>query len=99
MKWFWALLFLILLGLQYRLWVGEGSLAEIWSMKEKIEEQTLENQLLRERNELLKAEVADLKKGLDAVEERARSELGMVKKEETFYQLIKEAQQKQKGRE
>ncbi len=94
MKWFWAFLILVFIGLQYRIWVGEGSLAEVWNMKAKIHQQSLENQLLRERNVQLKAEVADLKKGLKAVEERARSELGMVKEDETFYQSTSEAQQK-----
>jgi cell division protein FtsB len=94
MKLFWAFLLLVLIGFQYRIWVGEGSLAEVWSMKAKIQQQELENQALRERNALLKAEVDDLKKGLQAIEERARSELGMIKKEETFYQSANDGQKK-----
>ncbi len=88
MRWFWLLLFVILVGLQYRIWVGEGSLAEISGLKDRIDEQREQNQKLRERNELLKAEVSDLKQGLEAIEERARTELGMIKDGETFYQLL-----------
>jgi len=82
-----ALLVLLVL-LQYRLWVGEGSLAEVNALKREIAEQTRELSQLRERNRALQAEVEDLRSGLDAVEERARSELGMVKEGEVFYQVI-----------
>lgn len=88
MRWFWIVTSILLVTLQYRLWVGEGSLAEVWGLKGKITEQESHNQRLRERNEQLKAEVADLKQGLEAIEERARSELGMIKEGETFYQLV-----------
>jgi len=88
MKWFWILLLLILIGLQSRLWIGEGSLAEFWLLEEKIEKQQIHNRLLEERNAVLKAEVADLKQGMEAIEERARSELGMIKQDETFYQIL-----------
>ena len=90
MKWIGIVLIILLLGLQYRLWVGDGSLAEIWTMKSKIAEQEKKNDLLKQRNQLLKAEVVDLKRGLDAVEERARMDLGMVKKGETFYRLVEQ---------
>ena len=86
-RWFWVFLVFLLLTLQYRLWVGEGSLAELWQLKEKGVEQEAVNARLRERNELLKAEVTDLKQGLDAIEERARTDLGMIKEHESFYQL------------
>lgn len=88
MRWFWLLLFAILIGLQYRIWVGEGSVAEISGLKARIAEQHEQNQKLEARNEQLKAEVADLKQGLEAIEERARTELGMIKEGETFYQLV-----------
>lgn len=88
MKWFWILLVIILAGLQYRLWVGEGSLAEVRGLKSKIVDQQQQNRQLLERNDILKAEVADLKQGLEAVEERARMELGMIGEGETFYQLV-----------
>lgn len=92
MKWIGILLIIILLGLQYRLWIGAGSLAEIWTVKGKIAEQQHRNERLKLRNELLKAEVADLKKGLEAIEERARMDLGMIKKGETFYQLVEDSE-------
>jgi len=78
----------LLLFLQYRLWVGEGSLAEVSSLKREIEEQARELVQLKDRNRALEAEVEDLRNGLEAVEERARSELGLVKDGEVFYQVI-----------
>ena len=83
-----GLLLALLLVLQYRLWVGEGSLAEVSNLKREIQEQAGELVQLRERNRALQAEVEDLRSGLEAVEERARSELGMVKEGEVFYQVI-----------
>ena len=93
MKWLWILLVVFIVALQYRLWVGENSLAQLWGVMHTLDEQRAFNDKLQERNEALKAEVTDLKKGLDAIEERARSELGMIKKDETFYQLVQPAQQ------
>ncbi len=82
------ILVLLLLWLQFELWVGKGSLTEVRQLREAIEQQKKENERLQERNEALSAEVKDLKAGLDAIEERARSEMGMIKKDETFYQII-----------
>ncbi len=79
---------MLLLLLQYRLWVGEGSLAEVSHLKREIAAQQQELARLRQRNRALMAEVQDLKQGLTAIEERARSELGMIRKGETFYQII-----------
>lgn len=80
---------LVLLGfLQYKLWLGDGSLAGIWRIHQSIEMQRQENAKLKERNAALDAEVKDLKHGLDAIEERARAELGMIKKDETFYRVV-----------
>lgn len=76
--------------LQYRLWVGEGSLAEVSHLKQAIKAQEQENKVLEERNRALDGEVSDLKQGLDAIEERARSELGMIRKDETFFQIVEE---------
>ena len=90
-RWFWVLLVIVLVGLQYRIWVGEGSLAEISALKKKIAEQERVNAELRDRNALLRAEVEDLKQGLEAVEERARTDLGMIKENETFFQLAEPA--------
>ncbi len=88
MRWIGWLLLVLLLMLQYRLWVGDGSLAEVWDLYQQVEAQRDENQSLRERNQALEAEVQDLKQGLEAIEERAREELGMIKEGETFYQII-----------
>lgn len=85
--WLFVALVLILAGLQYRLWVGEGSLAQVNELKRQIAEQQGENERLLERNRILEAEVMELKKGTETVEERARHELGMVKEGETLYQL------------
>src|SRR5688500_14366904 len=79
----------MLLGLlQYRLWLGEGGLREVRRLRGEIEAQRDENQQLKERNRTLSAEVLDLKKGTVAIEERARTDLGMVGKGETFYQVV-----------
>ena len=83
-----GLLLLLTLGLQYRLWVGNGSLAQIASLEKQIAQQTEENERILQRNLVLAREVDELKAGLDGVEARARSELGMIKEGETFYLLI-----------
>lgn len=83
-----ALLLLLLILLQYRLWVGPGSLAEVNNLKHEISAMREELVVLRERNRALQAEVEDLRGGKSAIEERARSELGMIKEGETFYQVI-----------
>lgn len=87
--WLWLVLILLVL-LQYRLWVGDGSLAEVWELRRQVQMQTQENARLRERNQALEAEVADLKQGREAIEERAREELGMIRDDETFYQIIED---------
>lgn len=76
--------------LQYDLWVGDGSLATVWRLQQSLESQTKENKILADRNKALEAEVIDLKKGKDAIEERARSDLGMIKKGETYIQIVDE---------
>lgn len=90
MRWFAGLLVLVLLGLQYRLWVGDGSLAEVRKLRDEIEAQKAELTRLRARNQVLEAEVLDLHEGLEALEERARSELGMIKEGELFLQIVEE---------
>ena len=85
--WLFVVLILLLGGLQYRLWVGEGSLAHVSGLNKQIAEQQGENQRLLERNRILEAEVRELKQGMETVEERARHELGMVKEGETLFQL------------
>jgi cell division protein FtsB len=74
--------------LQYRLWVGEGSLADVHGLRQEIRVQEAELEGLRTRNRELQAEVDDLRTGLDALEERARGELGMIKPGEIFIQVI-----------
>jgi len=87
---FIALLLLILVFLQYRLWAGEGSIAETQTLKVKIAEQQAKNAQLAIDNDRLMSQVAALKQGLDAVESRAREDLGMVKPDETFYLLVEQ---------
>jgi cell division protein FtsB len=81
-------LVILLVYLQYRLWLGDGGLVELWNIHQEVEAQREENARLRERNEALNAQVLDLKQGLDAIEERAREDMGMVKQGETFYQIV-----------
>jgi cell division protein FtsB len=81
-------LVILLVYLQYRLWLGDGGLLELWNVHQEVEAQREENAALRERNEALNAQVLDLKQGLDAIEERAREDMGMVKQGETFYQIV-----------
>jgi cell division protein FtsB len=90
MRWLTWLLVVLFVLLQYKLWVGDGSLAEVWDLYRQTELQKQENQRLQERNQALEAEVEDLKQGLDSIEERAREELGMIKDDETFYQIIED---------
>jgi cell division protein FtsB len=78
----------LVLLLQYPLWFGSGGLLTLWQLHREIDTQKMENARLKERNQALEAEVSDLKQGLEAIEERARAELGMVKKGETFHQVI-----------
>ena len=90
MRWLVWLLVVLFVLLQYKLWVGDGSLAEVWDLYRQAELQKQENQRLHERNQALEAEVEDLKRGLDSIEERAREELGMIKDDETFYHVIED---------
>ena len=80
-------LLVMLAGLQYRLWVGDGGVAQSAQLQQQIAEQKEENERLFERNRLMDAEVMELKQGMETVEERARYELGMVKEGETLYLL------------
>ncbi len=84
-----ALVLLILfIWLQYKIWLQDGGIPEVMQLQEEVEEVKIEVQKLRDRNLSLDAEVKDLKKGLDAIEERARSEMGMIKQGEIYYQVI-----------
>ena len=90
MKYLVAILVPLLLMLQYALWFGDGGVLELWRLKQSIAAQVKENEKLHERNAALEGEVRDLKQGLEALEERARSEMGMIGKDETFYQIVDE---------
>jgi cell division protein FtsB len=83
-----AVLILILIGLQYKLWFGDGSLSEVVQLTHELEIQKQKLSELEERNKILEAQVLDLQNGLDAFEEKARNDLGMIKQGETFIQLI-----------
>ena len=76
------------LALQYRLWLSDSGIREVHRLQNAVSAQKQQNVELKERNDQLAAEVKDLKEGLDAVEERARSDLGMVGANETFYQVV-----------
>jgi cell division protein FtsB len=88
MRWLAGVLLLVLLALQCRLWVGEGSFSDVETLREELDARKTELEQLRSRNQILEAEVRDLRGGLDALEERARSELGMIKQGEMFLQVI-----------
>ena len=85
MRWLLVILLVLFTGLQFRLWAGEGSLAHRAELNRQLEQQELENQTLRERNALIATDVESLKTNLSAIEEKARADLGMIKKGETFY--------------
>jgi len=93
MKLLTVIMVFLLFLLQYRLWTGNGSLVEVNLLKDEIEKIKNENENLKERNFSLTAEVFDLKQGHEAIEEIARSEMGMIKDGETFYQIIDNADQ------
>ncbi len=77
----------LLVILQFQLWSPESGLPHVWRLNSAVAEQEKENERLRERNAALEADVRDLKDGMEALEERARSELGMIREGETFYQV------------
>ena len=77
-----------LLALQYPLWVGKGSWLKVWELDRSLAQHKEQNAKLKARNDALDAEVRDLKEGHEAVEERARLELGMIRKDEVFYQVV-----------
>jgi cell division protein FtsB len=85
--WTWVLMALIVM-LQYPLWLGKGSWLKVWDLERQLSEQRLANQALAARNTQLAAEVNDLKTGYGAIEARARYELGMIKKDEVFFQVM-----------
>ncbi len=88
MKWFAAALATVLLLLQYRLWISGDGLSEVLRLKSAVATQRADNLKLSERNRQLSAEVRDLKQGYVALEERARTDLGMIGSNETFFQVV-----------
>ncbi|WP_328185603.1 cell division protein FtsB [Marinobacter sp. OP 3.4] len=88
MKVLWSIMVILIVLLQVRLWVGEGSYAQVWGLSETIAEQRQENARLAARNERLYAEVRNLGSGQGAVEERARKDLGLIRNDETFFLVV-----------
>ena len=84
-----TILVVLLLYFQFKLWVGDGGIPDVMHIQNEVDNAKIKENKLQERNKALAAEVRDLKQGLDAIEERARNELGMIKNDETFYQIIK----------
>ncbi|MDX1704907.1 cell division protein FtsB [Pseudidiomarina sp.] len=82
------ILIVLLIGLQYRLWFGKNSLPDYWRMQQDVARQSETNMRLKQRNQVLAADIADLREGEVALEERARNELGLIKRQETFFRLV-----------
>ena len=88
MRWVTLILFALILMWQYPLWLGKGSWIKVWELGQQVEAQKKTNLQTKTRNAVLDAEVRDLKQGTEAIEERARSDLGMVKPGEIFFQVV-----------
>ena len=87
-KWFAGVLVCLTVLLQYRIWVSDDGVREAYRLRQAVAQQSATNADLKRRNAQLAAEVADLKAGMTAIEERARSELGMIGAGESFYQVV-----------
>ena len=85
-------LLVVLVGLQSRLWLGEGSFAHVNTLQAKGSLKVAENSVKVQRNKILRAEIIELKRGLESIEEKARSEFGLIKEGETFFLLIEDDQ-------
>ena len=85
-----VLLILLIAALQYSLWLGKGGWLRVWDIDSKIAEQRRKNDSLAARNAALEAEVRDLKEGFGAIEERARNEMGMIRHDEIFFQVLQD---------
>lgn len=81
---------IVVIALQYRLWVGENSLAHVNALADRADRLEVENQSKVERNRVLYAEIRDLKNGMDSIEEKARTEFGLIKEGETFFLLVED---------
>ncbi|MEP6899074.1 MAG: cell division protein FtsB [Rhodanobacter sp.] len=93
LRWIALILFIVLIGLQLKLWSGNGSMREVDSLRVALKKQNDENARLLQRNQALGADVLDLKNGDQAVEARARTELGLIKPGEIFYQVVEQPAQ------
>ena len=87
-----TILVILFLYLQFKLWVGDGGIPDVMHVQSEVDSAIIKKNKLQERNNALAAEVHDLKQGLEAIEERSRNELGMIRNDETFYQIIKPAE-------
>ena len=85
-------LLIVLMGLLSRLWLGEGSFAHVNTLQAKVSRKVAENSVKVQRNKILRAEIIELKRGLESIEEKARSEFGLIKEGETFFLLIEDDQ-------
>ena len=90
LRWIALILLVILIGLQLKLWTGSGGMHEVQALRASVQKQDTDNERLRQRNQALAADVSDLKHGEQAVEARARAELGLIKPGETFYQVVEQ---------
>ncbi len=90
LRWIALILFIVLIGLQLKLWSGNGSMREVDSLRVAVKKQNDENARLLQRNQALGADVLDLKNGDQAIEARARTELGLIKPGEIFYQVVEQ---------
>ena len=91
MKWLTLALGLLVVAIQYPLWLGKGGWLRVWDIDRQITTQRDANNGMKIRNAALDAEVRDLKQGTEAIEERARSELGMIRQDEVFFQVLNDA--------
>ncbi|MFU8790137.1 MAG: septum formation initiator family protein [Methylobacter sp.] len=83
-----AIVILLIIHFQYRIWLGDGSIAEIEAYQQRLDDLAKQVEEKKQRNQALYAEVLDLRKGQEAIEERARDELGMIKEDETFFHVL-----------
>lgn len=88
LKWLALVLIALLIALQVKLWTGDGGMRDLHAIRARVAEQQAANVKLKQRNDALQADVDDLKHGQDAVEARARSQLGLIKPGEVFYQVV-----------
>lgn len=83
-----VVLAMMIIALQARLWIGDGSLAHVSGLRSQVETKRTANEIRTERNRVLRAEIRNLKNGVDSIEQKARSELGMIKEGETFFMIV-----------